>query len=474
MLVNASPLQTGSTLLNPPGPKRKPVIGYLREFRHDPPAFLTKLAREHGDVVNFKLGPQDMYLLNHPDYIRDVLVTNNRNFVKSRGLQMAKRFLGESLLTSEGEFHRRQRRLAQPAFHRQRINSYADAMIDHAFRTRERWQGDQTLDIWQEMMRLTLSIVGKTLFDADVEGEATEIRKALTDVMQLFERITNPFSVLLDKLPLPANIRWMKAKARLDETIYRIINERRASGRDQGDLLSMLLLAQDEEGDGSSMTDQQLRDEAMTLFVAGHETTANALTWTWYLLSQNPDVESKLHSEIDGVLCGRRPEARDFMDLRYTEMVFAESMRLYPPACTMGRRVLSDYQVDRYIIPSGSIVLMSPWVMHHDSRFFPEPYDFDPERWRPEVRDARPKFSYFPFGGGPRVCIGEQFAWMEGVLLIATIAQKWKLGLAPGQLVEPKAMVTLRPRYGMRMVIEARELAFSENIFSIETANLSS
>jgi len=222
------------------------------------------------------------------------------------------------------------------------------------------------------------------------------------------------------------------------------------------------------------MTDQQLRDEAMTLFVAGHETTANALTWTWYLLSQYPEVESKLHSEIDEVLCGRRPEARDFMDLRYTEMVFAESMRLYPPAWTMGRRVLSDYQVDRYVIPSGSIVLMSPWVMHHDSRFFPEPYDFDPERWRPEVRDARPKFSYFPFGGGPRVCIGEQFAWMEGVLLIATIAQKWKMRLAPGQVVEPKAMVTLRPRYGMRMVIEARELAFSENIFSIETANLSS
>jgi cytochrome P450 len=324
------------------------------------------------------------------------------------------------------------------------------------------------------MMRLTLSIVGKTLFDADVEAEATEIGKALTDVMQLFERITNPFSVLLDRLPLPANIRWVKAKARLDETIYRIINERRASGRDQGDLLSMLLLAQDEEGDGTSMTDQQLRDEAMTLFVAGHETTANALTWTWYLLSQNPGVEAKLHSEIDELLCGRRPEARDFQDLRYTEMVFAESMRLYPPAWTMGRRVLNDYQVGQYVIPSGSIILMSPWVMHHDPRFYPEPYKFDPERWRPEAREARPKFSYFPFGGGPRVCIGEQFAWMEGVLLIATVAQKWRMRLAPQQRVEPKAMVTLRPKYGMRMVIEARELAFSENILSIETANLSS
>ena len=415
-----------------------------------------------------------MYLLNHPDYIRDVLVTHNRNFVKSRGLQMAKRFLGESLLTSEGEFHRRQRRLAQPAFHRQRINTYADAMIDHALRTRERWRAGETLDVWQEMMRLTLSIVGKTLFDADVEAEATEIGKALTDVMQLFKRITNPFSVLLDKLPLPANIRWIKAKGRLDETIYRIINERRASGRDQGDLLSMLLLAQDEEGDGSSMTDQQLRDEAMTLFVAGHETTANALTWTWYLISQNPGVESKLYREIDEVLQGKRPKAGDFMDLRYTEMVLAESMRMYPPAWTMGRQVVNDYQVARYLIPAGSIILMSPWVMHHDSRFYPEPYKFDPERWRPEAREARPKFSYFPFGGGPRVCIGEQFAWMEGVLLIATIAQKWKMRLAPGHLVEPKAMVTLRPKQGVRMTIEARDLAFSENILSIETANPSS
>ena len=455
--VNASPVQTPSIPLNPPGPKRKPVIGYLREFRSDPPAFLSDLARQHGDVVHFKLGPQDMYLLNHPDYIRDVLVTHNRNFVKSRGLEMAKKFLGESLLTSEGEFHRRQRRLAQPSFHRQRINAYAEAMIDHALRTRDRWQDGETRDIWQEMMRLTLAIVGKTLFDADVEAEATEIRKALTDLMQLFERITNPFSFLLDKLPLPGNLRWIKAKTRLDATIYRIINERRASGTDQGDLLSMLLLAQDEEGDGGSMTDQQVRNEAMTLFIAGHETTANALTWTWYLLSQHPEIESRLHREVDEVLSDRMPSATDFTSLQYTEMVLAESMRMYPPAWTIGRRVLNDYEVGQYVIPSGSIILMSPWVMQHDARYYPEPYTFDPERWRGEAREARPKFSYFPFGGGPRVCIGEQFAWMEGVLLIATIAQKWKMRLAPGQLVEPKAMVTLRPKHGMQMVIEARK-----------------
>lgn len=441
---------------SPPSSLGKPFIGHLLEFRRNPPKFLSRLAREFGDIVHFKLGPQDMYLLNHPDYVRDVLVTHNRNFVKSRGLVMAKKFLGESLLTSEGEFHRRQRRLAQPAFHRQRINAYADAMTDYASRTRERWRDDETLDIWQEMMRLALSIVGKTLFDADVEAEAPQIGKALTDVMQLFERITNPFASLLDKLPLPGNIRWLKAKQRLDSTIYRIINERRASGEDRGDLLSMLLFAHDEEGDGGGMTDEQLRDEAMTLFVAGHETTANALTWTWYLLSQHPEVEAKLHREIDTVLAGKLPGAADVARLPYTEMVFAEAMRMYPPAWTMGRRVLTDYQIGKYVVPAGSIVLMSQWVTHHDSRFFPEPFMFDPERWTPEARETRPKFTYFPFGGGPRVCIGEQFAWMEGALVIATIAQRWKMSLAPGQLVEPKAMITLRPKHGMRMVLSTR------------------
>jgi cytochrome P450 len=457
----------------PPSSPGRPFVGHLFDFRHNPTKLLSDLAREHGDIVHFKLGPQDIYLLNHPDYVRDVLVTNNRNFVKSRGLEMAKKFLGESLLTSEGEFHRRQRRLAQPAFHRQRINAYANVMTGHAARTRERWRDGETLEVWQEMMRLTLAIVGKTLFDADVESEAPEIGKALTDVMQLFERITNPLSGLLDKLPLPSNIRWLKAKVRLDSTIYRVINERRASGEDRGDLLSMLLLAQDEEGDGGSMTDQQLRDEAMTLFVAGHETTANALTWTWYLLSQHPDVEARLHAEIDTVLGGALPTAADVARLPYTEMVFAESMRLYPPAWTLGRRVLSDYQIAQYVVPANAIVLMSPWVMHHDPRFFPDPYKFNPDRWTLEARESRPKFSYFPFGGGPRVCIGEQFAWMEGALLIATIAQHWKMRLAPGQRVEPKAMITLRPRYGMRMIVETRQLTQSEKQFDVDAARIS-
>jgi cytochrome P450 len=440
----------------PPGPRRKPVVGQLLDFRRDPLGFLFESAREYGDVVYFKFGPKDIFLINHPDYIRDVLVTHNRNFVKSRGLEMAKKFLGEGLLTSEGEFHRRQRRLAQPAFHHRRINAYAEAMADYAARTRDRWRAGETLDISQEMMRLTLAIVGKTLFDADVESEAKEIGQALTDIMQLFDRITSPFPWLLEKLPLPSNFRFVKAKKRLDETIYRIINERRASGEDRGDLLSMLLLAQDEEGDGGSMTDLQLRDEAMTIFLAGHETTANALTWAWYLISQHPEVEAKLHAEIDSALGGKLPAAEDMAKLRYTEMVLAEAMRLYPPAWTVGRRALEDYRLGEYVFPAGSIILMSQYVMHRDARYYPDPLKFDPERWAAQARAERPKFSYFPFGGGPRVCIGEQFAWMEGVLLIATIAQQWRMSLAEGQRVEPKPMITLRPRYGMRMKLEKR------------------
>jgi cytochrome P450 len=447
----------------PPGPKGKPIAGNLLEFRRDPTGFLLSVALEYGDVVHLKFGPQHIYLINNPDYIRDVLVTNNRNFIKSRGLQMAKRFLGEGLLTSEGDFHRRQRRLAQPAFHKQRINSYAHVMAEYAARTRDRWHNGETLDIHQEMMRVTLGIVGKTLFDADVEAEANEIGEALNSIMQLFDRITIPFPQLMNSLPLPSNFRFLKAHRRLDRTMYRIIGEHRAAGVDRGDLLSMLLLAQDEEGDGGSMTDLQLRDEAMTIFLAGHETTANAMTWTWYLLSQNPEIEAKLHREIDEVLEGRLPTADDVARLQYTEMVFAESMRMYPPAWAMGRQVLSDYEVGGYIAPAGSIVLMSPWVMHHNPRYYPDPLKFDPERWTPQNRDLRPKFSYFPFGGGPRVCIGEGFAWMEGVLLLAPIAQKWQMRLEVGHRVEMRPLITLRPKYGMRMTVANRAKSIQAN-----------
>ncbi len=451
-----------TTAVRPPGPKGSPVIGNLKPFRDDPIDFLMACARDYGDIVQFKVGPQELFLLNHPDSIRDVLVTHHRNFVKSRGLRRAKRLLGEGLLTSEGEFHRRQRRLAQPAFHRQRIASYGSIMSAYSARLGERWHDGETLDIAQAMMQLTLAIVGKTLFDADVEEEADEIGAALTETMQLFRSITTPFVDLLDRIPiLPANRRFRAARARLDATIYRMIAERRRSGEDRGDLLSMLIREVDTEqtGTATGMTDEQLRDEALTIFLAGHETTANALTWTWFLLSQNPQVEERLHAEVDSVLGKRLPSIDDLPRLTYTEMVLHESMRLYPPAWILGREALAPYRVGDYVMPSGTLVLMSQYVMHHDARFFPEPFRFDPLRWTSDARAARPKFSYFPFGGGPRQCIGESFAWMEGILALATLAAKWRMRHVPDHKAALLPLVTLRPRYGMRMVIERRDRA---------------
>ena len=444
------------TTVFPPGPKGQLLGGNFRAFRRDALAYLQKAIREHGDVVFFKFGPQKVFFLNNPEHIKDVLVTHHQSFMKGRALQRSKRLLGEGLLTSEGDFHRRQRRLAQPAFHRARMASYGEVMTEYAAVTSARWRDGETLDISQEMMRLTLAIVAKTLFDANVESEADEIGAALTAVMELFDMLLMPFSELLEKLPLPHVRRFKRAKERLDSTIYRIIAERRQSGEDRGDLLSMLLSARDEEGDGGQMSDLQVRDEVMTIFLAGHETTANALTWTWYLLSQNPQVEAKLYEEIDAVLQGRPPTVEDMPRLRYTEMVVAESMRLYPPAWAIGRLALVDHEIGGYTIPAKTLVLMSPYATQRDARFFPAPETFDPERWTAEAKESRPAFSYFPFGGGPRRCIGEGFAWMEGILLVSTLAQHWRMRLVPNHPVEPLPVITLRSKYGMKMTLMKR------------------
>lgn len=424
-------------------------------FQRDPIAYLRRAAGECGDIVRLPLGRQPVYLINHPDLIKDVLVTHQRQFKKGRGLEQIKRLLGEGLLTSEGEFHLRQRRLMQPAFHRQRIAAYGEAMTHYARQTRERWHAGETRDIHDDMMRLTLAIVGKTLFGAEVEAEAAEIDGALGEVIGLFHLLHLPFSDLLENLPLPAVRRFRAARARLDSIIYRLIAEHRAVGEDRGDLLSMVLAARDED-DGGQMTDEQVRDEALTLFLAGHETMANAMTWTWYLLSQHPEVESRFHDELDAALAGRTPTVDDLPRLPYTRRVLSESLRLYPPAWIIGRRLLTDYAMDRYTLPARSIVLPCQAVTHHDPRFWPDAERFDPDRWTPEAEAARPKFAFFPFGGGPRVCIGEQFAWMEGVLLLATLAQPWRLRLAPDQVVATQPIVTLRPKYGMRMQVESR------------------
>jgi cytochrome P450 len=441
----------------PPGPRRLIPLSGLFAYRKGPLPFFQNLAAQYGDISYFRLGPQEAFFLNHPDYIKDVLVTNHQNFIKGLALQRAKRLLGEGLLTSEGDFHRRQKRLAQPAFHRARIAGYATVMTDYALQTRERWHDGDTLDLSEEMMRLTLGIVGKTLFDADVVSDAKQVGEAMTVAMDLFNTITIPFFELLQKLPLPQFRRFDQAKARLDAIIYRMIAERRRRGEDRGDLLSMLLLAQDTEGDGGRMSDEQLRDELMTIFLAGHETTANALTWTWYLLSQNPEAAAILHEEIDRVLGGRVPTFEDVSELKYTEMVVTESMRLYPPAWALGRIALEEHEIGGYFVPAKSLVLMSQFVMHRDPRYFSDPLRFDPDRWTPEARESRPQFSYFPFGGGPRRCIGEGFAWMEGILLLATLAQQWQMRLVPNHPVALKPVMTLRPKHGMRMTVTRRQ-----------------
>ncbi len=432
----------------PPGPKLTLSLGIFGIFRSDPLRFFSQMAL-YGDFSHTTVFGRHVYLANDPEIIRDVLVTNARKFKKGRGLQLARRLLGNGLLTSEGEFHMRQRRLAAPAFHQHRIAQYAQTMVALAQQTALRWQAGQEVDMAREMMHLTLAVAGKTLFDADIEQEADEIGAALSAALLLFRRTSSPFYPVLEKLPLASNRRFAQANQRLDQTIYRMIAEHRRNPN-HDDLLGMLMAAQDEEG-GGQMTDQQLRDEAMTIFLAGHETTAIATTWTWYLLSQHPEVEERLHAELRHVLDGRLPAFADIPSLPYTRRVFAEAMRLYPPAYVVGRQSIEAYEVCGYSIPVGSTILMSQYVMHRNPRYFPDPERFDPQRWTPEAEAQRPKFSYFPFGGGPRVCIGESFAWTEGILVLATLAQAWRARLLPGQTIGVRPLITLRPKNGVWM-----------------------
>jgi len=441
----------------PPGPKLSLFSALTYGPGREPLSFFSNLAREYGDVVYLRTGGEHLFIASDPAVIRDVLVTRNQNFHKSRGLERVKVLLGEGLLTSEDDFHLRQRRLMQPAFHRERIAAYASTMVSYADRVCGGWSNGVAVDMAHDMSRLTLLIVGKTLFDTDVEAQARDVGDAMSGLMNSFWMLMMPFGKTLERLPIPMMRRGRKARERLDAIVYGIIRERRSNPRDRGDLLSMLLMAQDDEDKGRGMTDLQVRDEAMTIFLAGHETTANALTWTWYLLSQAPEVERRLHEEIDAVLHGRLPSVADVERLPYVARVVTESMRLYPPAWLVGRRAVHEYQIGDYYVPPRSIVVMSQWIVHRDPRHYPEPERFDPDRWTPEFKAALPRFAYFPFGGGPRQCIGESFAWMELVLVVATLAQRWRFELVPGHPVVPYAAVTLRPKHGMKMVPIARQ-----------------
>ncbi|MGH2529219.1 MAG: cytochrome P450 [Actinomycetota bacterium] len=436
----------------PPGP-RLSRLAALRAFRRDPIGLLARAAA-CGDVSHLKLPRFPAYLLNHPDLVRDVLVTGGHHFMKGPTIQAAKLVLGKSLLTSEGEHHSRQRRMIQPIFHHDRIAGYGGPMVEHTLRTAGRWGDGHTLDVHREMARLTLSVVGTTLFGTDVEtDEARAVGDALALQLSMFDRVFSPFFRVSMRLPLPSNRRFDRANASLDAVIGRMIAERRATGASGDDLLSLLIRAQE---DGAGMTDRQVRDEAMTLFLAGHETTSTALTWTWYLLSQHPEAERKLHAELDDVLGGRAPAAPDVPRLRYTEMVISESMRVLPPAWAIGRRALADHEVGGYEIPRGAVVIVSPYLVHHDPRWYEDPEAFVPERWAEGQGEKPPRHAYFPFGAGSRMCIGEPFARLEAILVLAAIAQRWRLRLAPGHPVELQPVITLRPRHGMLMQVNRR------------------
>lgn len=452
----------------PPGPRSRLPGRVLARFARDRLGYLEQVARTYGDVAYFADLRAKFALLSHPDLVRDVLVTQQRRFHKGIGLERAKLLLGDGLLTSEGEHHLRQRRMMQPAFHRERITAYARVMCSYAERCMRSWRDGEPVDVSHEMMALTLAIAGKTLFDADVEGDTGAIGDALDQAIAAFGLVLLPYGHRLARLPIPPAIRFRRARAQLDTIMYRLIRERRAEVRDgaqdRGDLLTMLVRARDEEGDGSGsaaggMTDQQLRDEALTILLAGHETTANALTWSWYFLWAHPEAAARLHDEVDAVLTAGdgSPRAASLPDLErlpYARMVVSESMRLRPPAFVIGRRALDDYAVPgtAWVIPRGTTIFLSQHVLHRDPRYWPDPTRFDPERWRGDAPRERPRFAYFPFGAGTRVCIGEQFAWMELTLVLATIARRWSLSLVPEHRVEPQPMITLRPKFGMRMI----------------------
>lgn len=448
-----------------PGPKNQLIVGNLPKFASDPPNFLLKTAETHGSIATFNLLNQRIILLSEPDYIREVLIKQRNNFPKTPlDRSILGKFLGNGLVTSDGDFHKRQRKLVQPAFHMKRIRGYADNITALTDRMLSSWQAGETRQMDEEMMELTMLIVSKSLFDADVDAlhqDTEAIGAAMHDLQRVSNADYRRGFQIPDWIPTEGNRARNKGIKVLNETLERIITQRRLAREDgsfvdNGDLLSMLLLAQDE--DGEYMTDKQVRDEAVTLFAAGHETTSNALTWTWYLLAQHPEIEARLHEEVDRVLGDRLPTLEDLRNLPYTEMIIKEGMRLYPPAWILnGRLALNDTEIDGYPIPADSIIFISPWVMHRLDHYFPNPEQFDPERFTPDKEAELPRYVYLPFGAGPRVCIGNAFAMMEAHLVLAMMAQRFRFELAPKQQIEPNALITMSPKNGLQMNVVARE-----------------
>src|SRR5262245_10965677 len=421
----------------------------LLDFVRDPAGALQRIAREGGDVAFFRFGRIDEVLVSHPDFVEEVLVTRQRLFSKGRALQETRRVLGDGLLTSEGDVHLSHRRLIQPLFHQRAIGAYADEIVRAAGRAQRGWADGGRLDLHEELMRLTLAIVSRTVFDAEVEGQAQDVGEALTTTLEvLSHRLALPFGSSLYRLPLPATRRFEDARVRLDRTIRGLIAARGRRGVDGGTALLSLLLG---AGEDERLSDEQIRDEAMTILVAGHETTAVWLSWTLMALAGRPDLDAVVRAEIVRVAGDRPPRLEDLPALDLVDRVLREALRLYPPAWLVGRRALADVEVGGRLVPAGTIVVMSQWVVHRDPRWYPEPERFDPDRWLPVAADARPRFAFFPFGAGTRRCIGEGFAWMEAKLLLATLLRDWRFELDGP--VRPVPRITLRPGGGMPVTL---------------------
>ena len=445
----------------PPGPPpvgKNPLI-QLRfglYVTKNPLGVMMDWFQTYGDMVHLQFGDTNhVYLLSNPDHIHEVLVEKADQFHKAvkykdeqRGLA---RLLGNGLITSDGDYWRQQRKLMQPAFHARRIETYATIMVNYTQQMLDSWRDGSTLDVAEAMMQLTLAIVARTILDTDLAGDAEQIAEAVS----VFQNLAFGVDIFPLWLPTPAHIRQASVGKAMDQMVARLITERRTSAVDRGDLLSMLLMTTDEYGNG--MNDKQIRDEVVTLFLAGHETTANALNWTWYLLAQHPEVEATLHNELDAVLQGNPPTLADLKRLPYTERVIKESMRLYPPVWSMSRQAIETVDIGGYRIAKGSEVNIITYATHHDARWWSDPERFRPERFSPENEREFPKLAYLPFSSGPRVCIGNSFAMVEAQLILATIAQRSRLTLTDGYKVQPEALITLRPRDGLPMTVQRRE-----------------
>ena len=435
----------------PPGPKF--AIGAYLAFYRDPLNFLFRITRRYGDIVHLHLAGDHHYVVAHPDYVKAVLLADESEMLRSIHRPLRQLF-GQGLLGSQGEFHAAQRRLIQPSFNKPQVADYAAVVAQYAERVRDRWRHGQVFDVTEEMMSLTMAIIVKVLFGADIENEAHDVARNLETIVAMTHRRRVPFH---NKQKLE------RAQAELDAFLFGLIEQRRKDGQDHPDYLSALLKLPLPEDWTPQQRDQQVRDEAMTMFVAGHETMASSMAWTWYLLSQNPEAEARMHSELDAVLAGRTPTVDDLFSLTYTGMVVSESMRLYPPVWTMTRRTINDFPLGDYVVPAGSYIHVSQYLVHRDPRYFPDPDRFDPMRWTPEETAARPRFSYFPFGAGSRKCVGENLALVEAMLLLAILAQRWSLRLVAGANNKPQPLVSLRPAYGTLMKLEERLRAnFSE------------